>query len=55
MTEAIKQLVVSRRPVHEIRDAARRAGMRTLREDGCTKALTGITTIEEVLRVTQLE
>ncbi len=60
MTEAIKGLVVAKAPAHAIRDAARKAagksaGMRTLREDGLAKALAGVTTIEEVVRVTQLE
>jgi len=36
---------------HQIREAARRAGMRTLFEDGLAKAAAGQTTIEEVLRV----
>ena len=67
MTEAIKGLVVTKAPAHAIREAAQRApsgqtglpagqaGLRSLREDGVAKALAGITTIEEVLRVTQLE
>ena len=55
VTQAIKDLVVAKAPAHEIREAARSAGMRTLREDGFVKALAGVTTIEEVLRVTQLE
>ena len=55
MTDAIKDLVVSKAPAHAIREAARKAGMRTLREDGLAKALAGTTTIEEVIRVTQLE
>jgi type IV pilus assembly protein PilB len=36
-------------------DGERQAGMRTLRDDGLAKALAGITTIEEVVRVTRLE
>ena len=61
VTEPIKELIVARAPAHTIRDAARKApsagqaGMRTLRDDGLAKALAGVTTIEEVLRVTQLE
>ena len=55
MTDAIKALVGSKAPAHAIRAAARQAGMRTLREDGLAKALAGVTTLEEVLRVTQLE
>ena len=37
----------------QIEEAARAAGMRTMYEDGLVKAMQGITTIEEVLRVTQ--
>jgi type II secretory ATPase GspE/PulE/Tfp pilus assembly ATPase PilB-like protein len=55
VSDEIKGLVASKAPAHVIRDAARRTGMRTLREDGMAKAAAGITTIEEVLRVTQLE
>jgi general secretion pathway protein E len=36
-----------------IKEYAVSKGMRTLREDGLAKAAQGITTIEEVLRVTQ--
>ena len=35
--------------------AARQQGMRTLREDGWRKVRAGVTTLEEVLRVTQSE
>ncbi len=38
-----------------IRDAARRDGMRSLREEGVLKVLQGETTVPEVLRVTQDE
>jgi type IV pilus assembly protein PilB len=36
---------------HDVRAAARRAGMRTLMEDGVLKAAAGLTTLEEVVRV----
>jgi hypothetical protein len=36
-------------------DIARKQGMRTLRQDGWTKVKAGVTTVEEVLRVTQNE
>jgi len=55
VTQSIKDLVTAKAPAHEIREAARQAGMRTLREDGFAKVLAGLTTLEEVLRVTQLE
>jgi general secretion pathway protein E len=54
-SEEIKGLIGSKAPAHVIREAARDAGMRGLREDGMAKAAAGVTTIEEVLRVTQLE
>ena len=37
----------------EIEQLARKSGMRTMYEDGLSKALRGETTIEEVLRVTE--
>ena len=55
MTDEIKNLIASRAAVHVIREAASKSGMRTLRDDGAAKALAGVTTIEEVIRVTQLE
>ena len=36
-----------------IRRAAASKGMTTLREDGAEKLLAGLTTVEEILRVTQ--
>ncbi|MCK5581612.1 MAG: Flp pilus assembly complex ATPase component TadA [Candidatus Omnitrophica bacterium] len=36
----------------KIKEVGRRDGMKTMREDGLAKALTGLTTLEEVLRVT---
>ena len=36
-----------------IRDAATKEGMLTLRQDGLLKAAAGVTTVEEVLRVTE--
>ncbi len=52
MNDDLKEVVIRRGPVGEIREAARAAGMRSLREDGLQKALQGITTVDEVLRVT---
>ena len=36
----------------EIRSKARDMGMRNMREDGMRKVIAGITTLEEVIRVT---
>ncbi|MDP3995468.1 MAG: ATPase, T2SS/T4P/T4SS family, partial [Patescibacteria group bacterium] len=53
MTEEMKHLVSSGATAEAIRDAARKAGMITILEDGFLKAKQGITSIEEVLRVTK--
>jgi type IV pilus assembly protein PilB len=47
----IRDLIVKRVPLSELRAAARAAGMKTLKEDGIAKVTEGITTIEEVMRV----
>ncbi|MDD5448656.1 MAG: type II secretion system protein GspE, partial [Actinomycetota bacterium] len=49
--EEIEKLVVDRATGHEIGKLAKEKGMNTLREDGYVKVKSGITSIEEVLRV----
>ena len=53
MTDEIQRLIYEKSSSSVIRQRARELGMRTLREDGVRKVLSGMTTIEEVLRVTQ--
>jgi type II secretion system protein E len=48
----IRQLVLKNASADQIRDAARRGGMRTLAEDGWRLVRAGVTTVEEVLSVT---
>ncbi len=50
--EAIHQLVLQHASTDQIRAAARRAGMKTLAEDGWRLVSQGITTFDEVLSVT---
>ncbi len=52
MSDTIESLVVSRQPSNAIAQAATNEGMLTLRQDGILKALRGITSIDEVWRVT---
>lgn len=56
MTDEIKSLVVSRAAAGEIVKAARssKKKMTTMLEDGLDKVLSGLTTLEEVLRVTKI-
>ena len=53
--DEIKVLASERRGTNEIRKAAIASGMRTLRQDGWLKVARGLTSIEEVLRVTKAE
>ncbi len=55
VTEAIRPLILSRAPATSIAQRAMEAGMRTLRTDGWNKVKAGETTIEEIMRVTQIE
>ena len=55
LNEALRPLILSRAASSTIAQKAMEQGMRTLRVDGWNKVRNGITTIEEVLRVTQIE
>ena len=53
--ENIRKMIDKKTSADEIRKKAIQAGMRTLREDGLNKAKQGLTTLEEILRVTEVE
>jgi general secretion pathway protein E/type IV pilus assembly protein PilB len=55
LNEALRPLILNRSSSTTIAQRAMEQGMRTLRTDGWNKVKGGITTIEEVLRVTQIE
>lgn len=55
LNEALRPLILNRAPASTIAQKAIEFGMRTLRTDGWNKVRAGQTTIEEVLRVTQIE
>jgi type IV pilus assembly protein PilB len=52
LSERLKQMTIARAPETEIAAVAREEGMLTLREDGVVKIRAGVTSLEEVLRVT---
>ncbi len=52
MSDRIKDMVVAQAPEAEIAAIARQEGMLTLREDGIAKVRAGLTSLEEVIRVT---
>jgi general secretion pathway protein E len=53
MDDAIRRLVLQKAEAGEIQRVAAAAGMRTMYEDRIRKAMAGITSIEEILRVTR--
>ena len=52
VNDDIQRMIFEAATTRDLRARARELGMRTLREDGIRKVLAGVTTIEEVLRVT---
>ncbi|MGH2974466.1 MAG: GspE/PulE family protein [Solirubrobacterales bacterium] len=52
LSDRLKQMTIARAPETEIAAVAREEGMLTLREDGVVKIRAGVTSLEEVLRVT---
>ena len=54
-SQQIKELVLARAGESKIKAAARAEGMKTMREDGLAKTVAGLTTLEEVLRVTAID
>jgi type IV pilus assembly protein PilB len=55
MNTELRDLAFNRAPATQLRAAARRSGMATLLEDGKYKILKGVTTPEDLLRITQAE
>ena len=52
ITETIKELILKSSPEGVLKERARQEGMQTLREDAVLKLKKGLTSLEEVLRVT---
>ncbi len=53
VSEIIKQLIVKEATADQIQEQSRKQGMLTMLEDGFIKAVQGVTSIEEILRVTK--
>jgi len=52
MSDELRELIIKKVPTHVLRQAAIKNGMTTLRDSALRKLLSGVTTVEEVLRVT---
>ncbi|MBL7133298.1 MAG: Flp pilus assembly complex ATPase component TadA [Phycisphaerae bacterium] len=55
MDSALRELAFNRGSLRDLRQAARASGMRTLLADGKLKVSAGVTTAEELVRITQAE
>jgi type IV pilus assembly protein PilB len=55
LSDNIRELILERRPISEIKKAAREEGMRFLRESAVERVLKGITTLREINKVTFVE
>jgi general secretion pathway protein E/type IV pilus assembly protein PilB len=53
--DEVRKLVAENAQSYLIKHAARAAGMRTLREDGWRRVVSGVTSVEEVLRATKAD
>ena len=53
LNEELRKLIMANSDASILTETARRNGMRSLREDGWMKVAEGVTTAEEVMRVTQ--
>jgi type IV pilus assembly protein PilB len=52
IADEVREMILRNAPTAELRDAAVKHGMKTLRQNALQKVIEGVTTIEEVLRVT---
>jgi type II secretory ATPase GspE/PulE/Tfp pilus assembly ATPase PilB-like protein len=55
INDEIHGLILNSASARDIRQAAIKSGMRTMRADGLQKAIKGVTTLKEVLRLTRGE
>ena len=55
LTDRIRELILEKRPISEVKKAAREEGMRFLRESAVDRVMTGLTTLREINKVTFVE
>jgi type IV pilus assembly protein PilB len=55
LTDAIRELILERKPISQIKAAAQREGMTFLRESAVDRMRSGITTLKEINKVTFIE
>jgi len=55
VTDHIREIILDKRPISEVKRAAREQGMRLLRESAVERVLSGETTLREINKVTFVE
>jgi len=55
ITDQLRELIVQRRSATDLQAVARKDGLKLMREDGWSKVLAGMTTVEEIVRVTKTD
>ncbi len=55
ITDQLRELIIQRRSATDLLVVARKDGLKLMREDGWSKVLAGMTTVEEVVRVTKTD
>ncbi|MFH1108657.1 MAG: type II secretion system ATPase GspE [Planctomycetota bacterium] len=55
ITDQLRELIVQRRSATDLQAVARKNGLKLMREDGWSKVLAGMTTVEEIVRVTKTD
>jgi type IV pilus assembly protein PilB len=55
LTDHIREIILDRRPISEVKRAAKEQGMRFLRESAVERVLEGLTTLREINKVTFVE
>jgi type II secretory ATPase GspE/PulE/Tfp pilus assembly ATPase PilB-like protein len=55
LTDHVREIILERRPISEVKRAAKEQGMRFLRESAVERVLDGLTTLREINKVTFVE
>jgi len=55
LTDHVREIILDKRPISEVKRAAREQGMRVLRESAVERVLNGLTTLREINKVTFVE
>ncbi|MCP4379308.1 MAG: type II secretion system protein GspE, partial [bacterium] len=53
LNEELRDIITHNPSLGDLKAAAQKTGMKTLREDGLNKAFQGLTTVEELIRITE--